>query len=145
MSSATDSELFESLVENLKESTVASVSDPDSLVDDYLASVVDTKFHTEYEVNAILDDLKYASFKAFYINWLRESKVQILAQGNILKSHVTDLASLVMKHMQFKPVKSVSEWKFDRKQFFNDILIGVLDCLACKGGPTRTNVDRAKL
>lgn len=112
MSAAADNELFEALVENLKESTVASVSDPDSLVDDYLASVVDTKFNTEYEVNAILDDLKYASFKSFYVNWLRESKVQILAQGNILKSHVTDLASLVMKHMQFKPVKSVSSWKF---------------------------------
>lgn len=77
-------------------------------VDNFLNVILEEKCTSNYERYLTVDTLKFEDFKKFAGKFLKNLKIQMLAQGNITKKQSMQYAELISSILECNPIDDVS-------------------------------------
>lgn len=97
-------------------------------VDNFLNVILEEKCTSNYERYLKFDTLTFEDFKKFAGKFLKNLKIQMLAQGNITKKQSIQYAELISSILECNPIDDVS-LQIDYSIFYlTSIIISVINC-----------------
>ena len=79
-----------------------------SIIDDFLDLILEEKFTSFYERYLTFDNLKFEDFQKFSGKFLKNLKIQMLAQGNITKKQSIEFAEQIQSNLNCNAIEDVS-------------------------------------
>lgn len=79
-----------------------------STADDFLNVILEEKSTSYYERYSIFDTLKFEDFQKFSGKFLKNLKIQMLAQGNITKKQSIEFAEQIRSNLDCNAIEDVS-------------------------------------
>jgi hypothetical protein len=73
-----------------------------------LDNILETNQYLEYDVERKLDDITFDMMKYFVTKWPKKLHIQVLAQGNILKSTASTIVKDILTSINCRGIQDVS-------------------------------------
>ena len=80
----------------------------ESTIDDILDDILEEKCISIYERYLTVDTLRFEDFQKFAGKFLKNLKIQMLAQGNITKKQSIEFAEQICRNLDCNPIEDVS-------------------------------------
>ncbi|CAO1420130.1 unnamed protein product [Diamesa serratosioi] len=103
-----DESSFNLLKAELKKSYFNLLMTGDNVLESILDNILEEKNFSSYETYSTFDTLKFEDFQKFAGKFLKNLKIQMLAQGNITKKQAIEFAEQVRSDLDCNPIQDES-------------------------------------
>ena len=98
---------FEHYVNQQKENFIMALRSAAGLGKEYTQKIMSEKFHLDYDMFKILDQINHLDVQRFIPKLLKKMKIKVLAQGNITSDQVKKVVNILETILECQPYEEV--------------------------------------
>lgn len=98
---------FEQYVNQQKENFIIGLRQVRGLGREYTSKILAEKFHLDYDMFKVLDQINHLDVQRFVPKLLKKMKIKILVQGNITSEHVKRIVNIFETTLECQPYEEV--------------------------------------
>lgn len=100
---------FDQYVKQQKENFIIGLRQVRGLGREYTSKILAEKFHLDYDMYKVLDEINHLDVQRFVPKLLKKMKIKVLAQGNIISDQVKRIVSILETNLECHPYEEVCE------------------------------------
>lgn len=98
---------FDQYVNQQKENFITGLRQVRALGREYTSKILAEKFHLDYDMFKVLDQINHLDVQRFVPKLLKKMKIKILAQGNITADQVKRVVNIFETNLECQPYEEV--------------------------------------